>query len=173
MAGWWSKAARHWHPSPEQSRADCPCLEDVNKNRRRKIYYYSVCVLLKIIKNLFIIINNNSGRTPCRTPGTNRVCMCNFFLFLIKEILLRASTARCPYPYTLLKKKFLQQKGQRTSSSSHREEETYRSPFLRFLRNQSINKNKKKKILFYISFRRKEKKKQTKLHHGSSGSLRL
>ena len=78
-------------------------------------------------------------RTPCRTPGTNRVCMCNFFLFLIKEILLRASTARCPYPYTLLKKKFLQQKGQRTS---------YRSPFLRFLRNQSINKNKRKKYFF-------------------------
>ena len=149
MAGWWSKAARHWHPSPEQSRADCPCLEDVNKNRRRKIYY-SVCVLLKIIKNLFIIINNNSGRTPCRTPGTNRVCMCNFFLFLIKEILLRASTARCPYPYTLLKKTFLQQKGQRTSSSSHREEETYRSPFLRFLRNQSINKNKKKNTFLYF-----------------------
>jgi hypothetical protein len=77
-------------------------------------------------------------------------------------------SARCPYPYTLFKKKkFLQQKGQRTSPSSHREEETYRSPFLRFLRNQSINKNKrnnlktenKKYFFFYLSFRRKEKKK--------------
>lgn len=134
-----------------------------------------VCVLLKIIKNLFIIINNNSGQTPCRTPGTNRVCVCATFFFDQRNSFksFYRYSARCPYPYTLFKKKkFLQQKGQRTSPSSHREDETYRSPFLRFLRNQSINKNKRnnlktenKKYFFFFIFPSGERKRRNRRNY--------